>query len=233
MKVAFLYTLASNQPLFARYIKTLERQPTVSIIHHVDGQLLTNARTISNKDDEIRVTQQVHDSLADIIDKNAPDIIICTCSTIGDMAESFTAKLPNIIVLRVDRPMANVAVENPYIHVVAALESTIQPTTALLQECADAKGVHLSIETIVVPNAWSCLENGDPSGYAESVAAYLVDQYNGASGDAKNKNVVIVLAQASMSPAVDLLSADQLAKCPKILISPATCMDYLLQQIDA
>lgn len=234
-----MYTLASNQPLFACYIEPFESRSgvTISFTHHVNEQLLTDARSISNKENESQVTQQVHQAMEYIIENNSPDTIICTCSTIGYMAESFSrsaqegAKLPKI--LRVDRPMADVAVGYPQIHVLAALKSTIQPTTDLLGECAEAKNLHPIIQTTVVPKAWSHLQNGDPPGYAKVVAAYIIQQYaNGESESPATNDVAIVLAQASMSPAVDLLSVDQLAKCPRILSSPATCMEYLAKQID-
>lgn len=145
MRVAFLYTLASNVPLFAPYIESFviassrgsagtRSSDDVSISHHVQEQLLTDARTMQTKGDERRVTKQVHQAIQEIIEKDDPTIIICTCSTIADMAENFTAtddekSKSSIKILRVDRPVANIAVHSyAQIHVLAALESTIKPT---------------------------------------------------------------------------------------------------------
>lgn len=249
MRVAFLYTLASNVPLFAPYIESFviassrgsagtRSSDDVSISHHVQEQLLTDARTMQTKGDERRVTKQVHQAIQDIIEKDDPTIIICTCSTIGDMAENFTAtddekSKSSIKILRVDRPVANIAVHSyAQIHVLAALESTIKPTIDLLQECAAEKSQQPMpiVHTTVVPKAWSHLQQGDAPGYAQAVATFIFNKY-GTKRNAIVDDVVIVLAQASMSPAVELLSREQLAQCPRILTSPASCMEYLTAQL--
>jgi hypothetical protein len=59
------------------------------------------------------------------------DKVVCTCSTIGDIAERFSPS-----VMRVDRHMAISAIIFSRIHVLASLKSTIQPTKQLVEECA-------------------------------------------------------------------------------------------------
>lgn len=233
MKVSFLHTLSTNQVLFAPYIETfLARknagdQP-ISVSNHVNEELLKNARQISNAADKEQVTRSVHRALKDILkQENNPDMIVCTCSTIGDMAEALFApnnshgssssgssssetNSPSKIstkILRVDRPMAETAVQYPKIHVLAALESTIEPTLELLKECADNQrkaGVSVSsnkhaIEKTVIPGAWSYFQDGNPQKYAQAIADYILETYQGKN----EKELVIVLAQASMPPAVE------------------------------
>jgi len=86
--------------------------------------------------------------------------------------------------------------------------------------------------TRVVPNAWEHLQkNGNSTAYAQVVADYILSNYYNYYQRESNDQVVIVLAQASMSPAVDLLSESQTAKCPTILTSPGTCIAFLLNDM--
>ena len=221
MKVAFLYTLSSNQALFAPYIAHLQ---DAQVFHHVNEQLLEDARAIASPQDEATVTNQVHRVISAILERDRPDKIICTCSTIGSMAESYNSD----IVLRVDRPMATTAVHYPAIQVLAALESTLQPTKDLLDECAVTRPTPI-IQMTVVPHAWSKFQEG--RGYAETIANYIVEQFGNSSSNSSLDDTVIVLAQASMSPAVELVEKRQQEQqglvIPRILTSPSICIEYL------
>lgn len=131
--------------------------------------------------------------------------VLVTCSTIGAVAESLAPAL-GVPVLRLDRPMAAATVRTgPRIVVLAALESTLAPTEALLVEEAAARSV--SIRTHVVAGAWDRFEAGDTAGYLGLVAA---------AADAVTDADVIVLAQASMADAADLT----MTRTP-VLSSPA------------
>ena len=90
-------------------------------------------------------------------------VVVCTCSTIGDVAERAATKVPT---LRVDRPMARRAVAlGARIGVVAALESTLVPTKRLVEEEAAAAGEQPAIELVVVDGAWTDFEADDMVGY--------------------------------------------------------------------
>ena len=194
--------------------------------HHVNEQLLIDARDISSPQEEALVTQQVQEAIQRIVQSDHPDYIVCTCSSIGTMAETYGE-----LVLRVDRPMASSAVQSyRTIHVLAALESTLQPTKDLLLEESRKLSVSPTIKMTVVPEAWANFQTG----YAETIANYIVKEFGG-SNESDDK-VVIVLAQASMSPAVELvrklLNKDNgwLQQVPRILTSPAICMEYLAKR---
>ncbi|WP_405527562.1 aspartate/glutamate racemase family protein [Streptomyces avidinii] len=121
--------------------------------------------------------------------------VLVTCSTIGATAESLAPAL-GVPVLRVDRPMAAAAVRaGTRIAVLAAVESTLAPTRELLAEEAGERPV--SIRTHLVAGAWERFEEGDTAGYLARVA-----EAAGAVTDAD----VIVLAQASMAGAADLVT---------------------------
>ncbi|CAB9521572.1 expressed unknown protein [Seminavis robusta] len=266
MKIAFLHTLSSNQALFTPYTEDLQRKrPGVTTTHHVDEDLLKNARKIASEEDRARVTTQVHQALSSMIGSGANvDFVVCTCSTIGDMAERYTSSAPvlrvdqpmglrlgnpslgddaeqttssHIPVLRVDRPMADCAVGYSVIHVLAALESTLEPTKELLDKCASTAHTHPRIHMTVVPEAWSHFQQGDQKAYIQTIADYIQEKY---SNTESSQDSVIVLAQASMSPAAELLLIPEqqsslgdkdkdtgMAELPRILTSPSICVDYL------
>ncbi|MFJ8565677.1 aspartate/glutamate racemase family protein [Streptomyces sp. NPDC093514] len=134
-----------------------------------------------------------------------PGAVLVTCSTIGAAAESLAPAL-GVPVLRVDRPMAAAAVcAGRRIAVLAALESTLAPTRELLAEEAGERPV--SIRTHLVAGAWERFEAGDTAGYLARVAE--------AAGSVTGADV-IVLAQASMAGAADLVTS----RVP-VLSSPA------------
>jgi hypothetical protein len=75
------------------------------------------------------------------------------------------------------------------------VHSTLGPTAALIEEEARRAGRPVAVRTRLVEDAWAHFEAGDTRGYAQRVAA-AADAVAGAD--------VIVLAQASMTPAQQL-----------------------------
>lgn len=161
-----------------------EETPDVELVHVVREDLLAGAREHG--------PEALADQVAAAVRDLSTDAVLCTCSTIGAVAERVDAGVP---VLRLDRPMAAAAVETGgTVVVLAALDSTLAPTLALLSEEAARSGTSPRIEARVVPGAWERFEVGDLAGY-RSVLVAAVERTAGAD--------VIVLAQASMSPAAD------------------------------
>jgi hypothetical protein len=88
--------------------------------------------------------------------------------------------------------MAAAAVASgPRIVVVAALESTLEPTVALVREGAVGRGP-VEPRTLLVDDAWARFEAGDTDGYLRVIAD---------AADSVTDADAIVLAQASMAPA--------------------------------
>ncbi|PSW22041.1 hypothetical protein C9I98_01905 [Photobacterium sanctipauli] len=212
MHVAFLYTLEANVALFRPYINRYLGQADVTISHHVNEALLQQAIELG---EVAEVTESVQDAVKQL-SANGADWVICTCSSIGDMAE----QTPNIqaLVTRVDRPMAMKATTYKKVLVLAALESTIQPTMALLEQCGQEQQQAPVIETAIVPNAWSSFTSGDITTYAKVIADYI----NRISGfDA------IILAQASMAPALE----HDITTTTPVLTSPALCLTHIADKL--
>ena len=120
-------------------------------------------------------------------------VILCSCSTFGGCVESMQEFTSNSII-RIDRPMAELAIATgSSIGVAAALESTLAPTTELLQSVADAGGKKVSIKEILCESAWASRQANDLDGYISEIVKQLertASQFD-----------VIVLAQASMASA--------------------------------
>lgn len=96
--------------------------------------------------------------------------------------------------------MADQAVrQGPKILLVAALESTLGPTKKLLEESAIALGAEIEVEYLVTEGAWAHFLRGDRTAYIETVLAAI-------RATATHTADVIVLAQASMAPAAQLLN---------------------------
>jgi hypothetical protein len=169
--------------------------PDVDLVHVVREELLARAREHG--------PEAVADDVAAAVAGLDADAVLCTCSTIGAVAERYGA-------LRVDRPMAAEAARlaggGGRVVVLAALETTLAPTFALLVE----EGVpEAALDAVVVPGAWERFEAGDTEGYLALVRAAVAEA---AAGGA----VVVVLAQASMAAADDGRSAVPVLSSPRL-----------------
>ena len=101
-----------------------EEAPGVELVHVVREDLLAAAREHG--------PEAVADRVAEAVRELSTDVVLCTCSTIGAVAERVDAAVP---VLRVDRPMAQAAVAaaaagGGRVAVVAALAGSSASSTA-------------------------------------------------------------------------------------------------------
>ncbi|MER5732099.1 arylsulfatase [Streptomyces sp. NPDC002138] len=169
--------------------------PGAALRHLVVPGLLERARA----EGPAAVTGEIEALLSAAEGGDGP--VLCTCSTIGAVAEALGPALGRPV-LRVDRPMAAAAVRTgPRIAVLATVESTLAPTLALIRE----EGAALDRERAgyaaalcprphVVPGAWERFEAGDDAGCLALVAA---------AAEAVTDADVIVLAQVSMAGALE------------------------------
>ncbi|NUK39228.1 arylsulfatase [Streptomyces lunaelactis] len=194
--LALLHTSPVHVPVFDALRD--EDHPGLTLRHLVHEDLLARA----GEDGPEAVAPAVAAVLSGAVAQGAT-VVLCTCSTIGAVAEASAADL-GVPVLRVDRPMAAAAAERRRIVVVAAVHSTLEPTAALIREEAVDRIVEL--RTLLVEGAWERFEAGDRDGYLDAVAA-AVDEVREAD--------VIVLAQASMADA-----AARTATAVPVLSSP-------------
>ncbi|MFF4952016.1 aspartate/glutamate racemase family protein [Streptomyces chattanoogensis] len=200
-----MLTLLHTSPVHVPVFDALrdEEAPGLALRHLVRPELLDRARELGPD----AVAEEVAAALAGAAREGAR-AVLCTCSTIGAVAEAAGAGL-GPAVLRADRPMAAAAVAaGTRIAVLATVPSTLGPTEELIAQEADRAGRAVRVRTVLVPGAWERFEAGDTEGYLEAVAAAAREV---PAADA------IVLAQASMASA-----ADRLTGGVPVLSSPRT-----------
>jgi hypothetical protein len=206
----FLHTADAHVGVFTALLSELS--PEDRAVHIVDADLLTDARRRGGVDDDPRTRIGTH--LGALTAQGAVRVV-CTCSTIGGPSEEIGRDV-GIDVLRVDRPMARIAVTSgDRIAVVAALESTLGPTRDLLVQTADLLGRRVTIIDAPCLAAWPHWERGAHDRYFATIASHL---------EALDDTVdVIVLAQASMTPVEGLVQLTSL-----VVSSPRTAVSALV-----
>ena len=204
--VGFLHTAQVHLSTFESLAREL--LPSARTIHRVDPEALELARQDGPRE---RVRAVVAGYLSELREAGC-EVILCTCSTLGEVAEGLSGD--GLQVIRIDRPMLRRAVTlGPRIGVIAALASTVEPTTRVLaEEAADARA-DISVEVSVVAGAWDAFLSGDAEGY-RSLVAHAARALSGRCD-------VVVLAQASMEPAAALLTG----LATPILTSPRSAVE--------
>lgn len=189
-RIAFLHTSPVHVETFTR----LAGAAAAEVDHVVAEDLLALAQRIGAG--EPALIERVQAAMNSAADGGAA-VVICTCSTIGGAAER-TPTGGRFVAMRIDRAMADRAVLlGPCVLVVAALESTLEPTAQLIRESAAAMAAQVELKPLLVEGAWTHFLRQDPAAYAEAVARAV----RGAAGSCD----VVVLAQASMAPAALML----------------------------
>ncbi|MCL7378096.1 aspartate/glutamate racemase family protein [Streptomyces sp. NPDC057539] len=187
--LALLHTSPVHVPVFDA-LRDADH-PGLVLRHLVDESLLSRARA----EGPDAVAADVESALAGAVAEGAT-AALCTCSTIGEVAERAAPAL-GVPVLRVDRPMAVAAAAADRVVVVAALDSTLGATVALIRQEAGER--RIEVRTVLVEGAWERFEAGDRDGYLNAVAAAV---------DSVTEADVIVLAQASMADAAERATSD-------------------------
>lgn len=185
--LALLHTSPVHVPVFDGLRD--QDHPGFALRHLVHPDLLARARAKGPDSVSGDVEALLGQAVAD-----GASAVLCTCSSIGAVAESHAAAV-GVPVLRVDRPMAAAAVAaGRAVAVVATVASTVEPTVALVEEEAARAGRPVDITTLLVDGAWERFEAGDRDGCTRLVAT-AVDGLDGVDA--------VVLAQASMADAAD------------------------------
>ncbi|TJZ59259.1 arylsulfatase [Streptomyces piniterrae] len=202
--LALLHTSPVHIPTFDALRD--EEAPGLPLRHLVRPELLSDAKELGPD----AVADEVAGALADAVREGA-SAALCTCSTIGSVAEAAGAGL-GLPVVRVDRPMAAAAVAaGTRIVVLATLESTLGPTVDLIADEAGRAGREVGVRTVLVAEAWERFESGDTEGSVAAIAA---------AGREVRDADAIVLAQASMTPAAPRITAGPGGVGVPVLSSP-------------
>lgn len=149
------------------------------------------------------------------------DAILNQCSSVGEVVDVLQP-LIGIPIVKVDQEMARRAVLlGPKIAVIATVESTVGPSTRLIENTAKAMGKPIQLEKHIVKDAMMVLiKTGDRDRHNSMV----LSEIQAAAQD----NDVIVLAQGSMTVIEPLLS--NIGK--PVLTSPRLGVEYLKKVLE-
>lgn len=136
---------------------------------------------------------------------------LCTCTTIGEVAQAAGA-------IRIDWPMMQEAARfgGPVI-MAYALDSTLEPSRALLQRAFAEAGQALKLTLLPLTDLWPLFDTDPHDAFGRAIAARVdaaLDQTPASC---------VVLAQASMAPAADFVTTSV-----PVLSSPRLALKTLL-----
>ncbi|RZK38974.1 MAG: Asp/Glu/hydantoin racemase [Pedobacter sp.] len=216
--LGLVHTSATLVPVFQKLCA--DYLPNVNVFNIVDDSLIKDVIT---RNELTKITaRRVVDHVGSAAIAGA-DLILVTCSSIGAAVEA-AAELTGVPVLRVDQPMADLAVKTgAKIGVIATLPTTLGPTSDLVKRRAALQGKEIELTSRLCEGAFEALMSGDAAKHDEMVAKALIEL---------SKEVeVIVLAQASMSRVVDGLAESD--KIIPILASPELAIKEVAAQLNA
>lgn len=195
--LALVHTSPTLSPLFNEL--TARICPDARILHFVDESLIKN--TIASGHLERSTMRRVISLIGSAFDAGA-DVALVTCSSIGP-AVDIAAQLFDQPVLRVDRPMAEKAVQaGRRIGVAATLSTTLNPTADLVRAVAAQQGKDIEIVEQLCEGAFEAVMAGDGETHDRIVGAGLTEGLKGVDA--------IVLAQASMARVLETLPENAL-----------------------
>lgn len=211
-KLGLIHTSATLVPVFKELCD--EFLPNVKVFNIVDDSLIKDV--IEQGKLSPQVARRVVDYVGSAEEAGADQILV-TCSSIGAAVET-AASITGVPVLRVDQPMADLAIKTgTKIGVVATLPTTLEPTSDLVRRRAKVLNKDIRLTSKLCKGAFEALMGGDPETHDEKVAEALKEL--SAEVD------VILLAQASMARVVDKLEEKD-KKIP-IIASPPEAIKHL------
>ncbi|MHB1131262.1 MAG: aspartate/glutamate racemase family protein [Chloroflexota bacterium] len=183
--VAVVHTAASVIKIVGDAFK--EQLPDVELLNILDDSVVQAAVAAGSITDDLARRMYYHYAAADT---TGADLILVTCSTVGETAD-IARPLLRTPILKIDEPMAEKAVSQARrIGVLATVSSTLGPTSRLLHAKAAAAGREVQTVTKLAEGAFQALSRGDTERHDNMVLAVI---------DELAKEVdTIVFAQASM-----------------------------------
>ena len=200
---------------------------TIAAINELAKRILPDVRVVNMLDDSLladvitaeKVTPAVARRIATAVfnlEDAGAELILGACSSIGEALEAVQPFTP-VPILRIDRPMAELAVrEASRIGVLATVKTTLEPTIRLLEREARTIGKQLQIETRLCSEAFQALTAGDPQQHDELIKKAILELID-------QKAELLVLAQASMARIITDLPS---LKLP-VLSSPPLALEYI------
>ncbi len=191
----------------------VERYPDIRLDNIIDDSLIRDVVEAGE------VTAQVSRRLIQyylIAENMGADVIINTCSSVGEVADAAKGFL-GIPIVKIDQAMAEEAVQSSEsIGVLATLSTTLNPTIRLLESEAARAGKNIQIVDGLASGAYEALIRGEPERHDQ----LLLDKVCELAKDVDT----IVLAQGSMARMEQALR-EKTGK--SVLASPPLCIKSL------
>jgi hypothetical protein len=147
-----------------------ELAPDIPARHVVDESLLSEARARGTVTPELRARAE-DEFLSAARDQEAA-LLVCTCSSIGAVAEALNERQHHTPMMRIDRAMAEEAVAlGPRVIVAATLPTTLIPTRELILSIARSTAREIQVIELLCDTAWRQFELGNQEAYLREVAA--------------------------------------------------------------
>ena len=209
--LAFLHSSAVHVPTFGALVEAIE--PALPVRHVVREDLLDLALAAGRVTDSIaNVVQRV---VAQLVEQGA-QIVVCTCSTLGDSAEA-AREIGAARVMRIDRPMTEYACRSgkPLL-VVAAVATALDAALGLLRDVTRTSSNAPRVRELLCAEAWPFFQRGDHPSYIANVVARVLRE--------AEPDELVMLAQASLAAALEPLtqSSFQVIASPEIGVRTAT-----------
>jgi Asp/Glu/hydantoin racemase len=183
--IAAVYTGAALLAPLSALLK--EMLPDYGIINLLDDALIGEVIAAG------KITPQVRRRLLgyyQTLSENGADLILNTCSSIGEVVYDARPFI-TVPIVRIDDAMSKEAVTNyKRIGVIATLSTTLDPTLNLVRRWSERLGKPVSLVNGLADGAFAALSSGD----AGKHDALILETAKRISGDCD----VILLAQASM-----------------------------------
>ena len=193
--VAFIHTSpAAIGPLMQFYG---EHAPELEITNLLDDGLLRLLASGKTETARKRLSQMLRDAA----ETYEPELAMITCSSVPREMSDSLARDFQMPVLKIDYPMARVAVRaGRRVGVAATFPPTLAPTSKLLNEAAEEAGTEIEIVQEVEPKAYAALLSNDTATH-DRLLLDLIERL-------QDKDVAcVVLAQVSMARVLPLVGA--------------------------
>ena len=177
--LTLFHTASSNVDVFDALLKQMA--PDVPVKHIVDESVLREAVAAGALTPNL--VAHVNDEMAEVTRDGS--FVLCTCSTIGGLAE---AARPNALRVSTGSPIA----------IAATLKSTLTPPRQLVEQVSVEMNKPVQISEWFLESAWPIMQRGDKAGYFAEIARCVKEHLKREPADA------VILAQASMAGAEPL-----------------------------
>ena len=214
-KIGFVHTGVPIGMMLKKMMS--ESMPDIPNFHIVDDSLIQDLLQAGEFTPSILKRLSAQISMAK---EAGADIIMVTCSSIAPGVD-FAKKLVDIPVLKIDEPMAELAVESAdTVGVLATAKTTLVPSVDLINQVAEKKGKPVKVKSKLISEAFDFFLQGDMENHDRLVKT--------AGVELARQSDVLVLAQASMS---HLAAEIEKASGTKTLTSPQIAMDALKKMV--